>query len=222
MNDNNPGNLNAVKDTAPVEPTNEVSSKFKPVVSEEFTADGGPELSLPEMRRLVRIVLWASLIGVGGWITLPLPLVPITLQSFFIVLAGLVEGPKGGAMASGLYLAAGLLGLPIFAGGLGGPAILLGPTAGFALAFPLVGAISGLASPKRAISNGKAGVSWLVMLGTSFVGGVGTLCFCGFVGLVINTELSPAEALKVVLIFVPGGFIKCMAAASVASSRLFK
>ena len=190
--------------------------------SAELVNEGDAELSLSEMRRLVRTVLWASLIGVGGWITIPLPLVPITLQSFFIVLAGLVEGPKGGAMASGLYLAAGLLGLPIFAGGLGGPAILLGPTAGFALSFPLVGAIAGLVSPQRARARGKAGVSWVVMVGTTFVGGVGLLSLCGFAGLMLNTGLTAAAAFKVVLVFVPGGFIKCMAAASLASSRLFR
>lgn len=184
--------------------------------------ESAPEVSLGEMRQLVRLAIWAALIGVGGWITIPLPLVPISLQTFFVVMAGLVEGPKYGAMATGLYLVAGLLGLPVFAGGVGGPAILLGPTAGFALAFPLAAAVAGLVSPARALKLGKPRPGFFRIFLVSVFGSILLVNFCGFLGFLINTELPAVVAFNVVLAFIPGGLIKCFAAASLASSRFFR
>ncbi len=56
--------------------------------------------------------------------------VPITLQTFAVVLTGLVLGPRRGALALALYVLVGLAGLPIFSGAVGGLGVLAGPSAG--------------------------------------------------------------------------------------------
>ena len=69
---------------------------------------------------------------------------PITLQTFGVILAGLVLGWRRGGLAALLYLALGLVGLPIFAEGTGGVAVLSKPSVGYLLAFPVAAALAGL------------------------------------------------------------------------------
>jgi len=181
--------------------------------------DRGPEPDEPaeapnlaEMLALVRVALWAALIALGGWLSLPVLGVPFSLQTFFVILAGLLEGPKIGASAAGLYLLAGFLGLPVFAGGLGGPAILFRPSAGFALAFPLGAAVAGLAG-----RHSRGRVSFLRALIPALVGGLAIIYAFGYVGLLLNTDLSPEAAALTLLPFLPGDLLKFTAAALLAS-----
>ena len=91
----------------------------------------------------------AALIAVGGYLSLPLGPVPISLQTFFVMTAGVVLGSASGALAAALYLAAGLVGLPVFAGGTAGIAKLLGPTGGFLFSFVPMAMIAGIATRDR-------------------------------------------------------------------------
>lgn len=179
--------------------------------------DNPPEMpDLAEVTALVRVVLWAVLIALGGWLSFPFLGIPVSLQTFFVVLAGLLEGPKLGASAAGLYLLAGLLGLPVFSGGLGGPAILFSPTAGFALAFPLGALVAGRAQttrrPGERLSFARA---YLLAL----VGGVLVVYSFGFLGLMVNTAKAPKAAALILVSLLPFDFIKMAAAALLAARR---
>jgi biotin transport system substrate-specific component len=90
-------------------------------------------------RNLSLAALFAALIAAGTFISIPLPVspVPVVLQNLFCLLAGLALGPVLGAAAVGLYLAAGIIGAPVFAGASGGIARLLGPTGGFLVGYLL-------------------------------------------------------------------------------------
>jgi biotin transport system substrate-specific component len=96
--------------------------------------------------------LFAALIAGGTFVAIPLPFspVPIVLQNLFIVLAGLTLGPVSGAGAAALYLAAGALGVPVFAGAAGGIVHFAGPTGGFLAGYLLAALTAGLiaGSPK--------------------------------------------------------------------------
>jgi len=79
--------------------------------------------------------MFAVLTAVGAYIRIPMPVVPFTLQTMFVLLSGVLLGSRGGALSQVLYLAIGLLGLPVFAGGVGGVQVIFSPTFGFLLGF---------------------------------------------------------------------------------------
>jgi biotin transport system substrate-specific component len=84
-------------------------------------------------------------------IDLPFTPVPITGQTLGVIVLGALYGPRRGALAVAAYLLQGLLGAPVFAGGLSGPAIFLGPTGGYLVGFvpaaAVAGALAGAARP---------------------------------------------------------------------------
>ena len=109
----------------------------------------------------VAIVIGASLfVALCARVTLPLPFtpVPLTLQNFGVLLVGLSLGSRRGFMALVLYLAEGLMGMPVFSpAGPGGIAQLLGPTGGFLLAYPFVAGIAGWVFEEKAGRRGEKG-----------------------------------------------------------------
>ena len=92
--------------------------------------------------------LFAALTAAGTFIAIPLPFspVPIVLQNLFALLSGLILGPALGAAAAGLYLLAGAIGAPVFAGASGGFVHFLGPTGGFLFGYLLAALTAGLAA----------------------------------------------------------------------------
>jgi biotin transport system substrate-specific component len=96
-------------------------------------------------RRTAAIGLGALLVAIAAQVIVPVPFspVPMTLQPLAVLVVGGLLGPVAGAAALGAYLAAGLLGLPVFAGGGSGLLRLLGPTGGYLLAFPFAAAVTG-------------------------------------------------------------------------------
>lgn len=79
--------------------------------------------------------------------------VPITLQTFFAVLAGIVLGSRLGAFSMFVYMMLGLVGAPLFAQFKGGVAVFFSPTFGFILSFILVAYVAGkLVEKKRCLS----------------------------------------------------------------------
>ncbi len=95
------------------------------------------------------LVLAGSIfIGIAAQISIPLPFVPLTLQTLAILIVGLTFGSRLGAITLLAYLAEGFAGLPVFAGGAAGPLVFLGPTAGFLVGFVLTAFIAGLAAER--------------------------------------------------------------------------
>lgn len=115
---------------------------------------------LARLHGLVWTALLAAAVAGGAWISLPIGPVPVSLQPLFVFLAGFVLGPRQGALCVGLYVLAGALGLPVFAGGRAGLGHVLGPTGGYLFGFILSAAACGLAT------GGKGGpLPWLKAAG---------------------------------------------------------
>ena len=76
--------------------------------------------SISQLQMMAYASLLAALTAVGAYIAVPIGPVPIVLQSLFILLSGLLLGSTWGVAGVGIYLLAGALGLPVFAGGAGG------------------------------------------------------------------------------------------------------
>jgi biotin transport system substrate-specific component len=98
------------------------------------------------LRGLLLIVLGALLIAALAQVAIPLPFtpVPITGQTFAVLLVGAALGSKRGLAALSLYSLMGLSGLPVFAGGASGIAYSLGPTLGYLAGFLAAAYIVGL------------------------------------------------------------------------------
>ncbi len=98
-------------------------------------------------------ILWiagfALATAAGARLEIPHEPVPFTLQTFSVLLAGAFLGPRNGAVSQLVYLAAGLLGAPVFAAGSFGLAVLLGPTGGYLLAFPMGALVVGLLTERH-------------------------------------------------------------------------
>ena len=134
--------------------------------------------SARELKRTVYAALMAALMAVGAYIAIPIGPVPIVLQNFFVLLAGLLLGSRWGLASVAVYLFLGACGLPIFAGGAGGIARFAGPTGGYLLGYLpavfLVGLIQertppGWAYDLLALAAGAltvylCGVPWLKMV----------------------------------------------------------
>jgi len=155
--------------------------------------------SLPRLDRRVRdilLVVGGSLCVAGmAQVRIPLPFtpVPITGQTFAVLLVGAVLGARRGAASLVLYLIMGLLGLPFFAGGASGMAYLLGPTGGYLIGFVVAACLVGLMAARgmdRRIPSALlaflageiviylCGVSWLsVFLGIRHAIAAGLLPF---------------------------------------------
>ena len=74
--------------------------------------------------------LFAALTAIGAYIRIPLPYVPLTLQVFFCLLSGILLGARIGLISQVVYIAVGLVGVPVFTSG-GGPGYVLNPTFGY-------------------------------------------------------------------------------------------
>jgi biotin transport system substrate-specific component len=96
--------------------------------------------------RITLTALFAALTAAGTFIAIPLPFspVPIVLQNLFALLSGLILGPALGGASVAVYLIAGAIGAPVFAGATGGFVRFLGPTGGFLAGYLLAAVTAGL------------------------------------------------------------------------------
>lgn len=89
---------------------------------------------MSNIRLLIPAALFAALTAIGAFIKIPLPPVPVSLQTFFVILSGLLLGARYGALSQILYLFIGLIGVPVFVEG-GGILYVLKPTFGYLIGF---------------------------------------------------------------------------------------
>ena len=89
-----------------------------------------------KIKTMIQISLFAVMTAIGARLTIPVPILPFTLQTMFAMLAGLVLGKKKGAASQLLYMLMGLAGIPVFTS-VCGPAALFAPSFGYIIGFVL-------------------------------------------------------------------------------------
>ena len=167
--------------------------------------------------RIVLTIAATEFVALCAHVSLPLPftVVPLTLQTFAVILVGMLFGPVVGFSSMVLYLAEGATGLPVFSPhGLGGIAQLVGPTGGFLVSYPLAAACAGLFTRKVRLSNSNFRngiIAGIVASVPIFV--LGALWISHYQSLGISTSWQLA-----VVPFLPGEVIKITAAAGIFSS----
>ena len=142
-----------------------------------------PLASADALRRVGRISAFVIFTAIGAQLAVRLPYtpVPVTMQTLFVVLSGVVLGPRDGFYAMILYLVAGLAGAPVFAHFSFGPAVIAGPTGGYLLAFPAAALVAG--SIFRLFGRGRLAVLTAALSGTALILVAGTLYLSVFTGL---------------------------------------
>jgi biotin transport system substrate-specific component len=192
--------------------------------------------------QVLRLATANLLLVVCAKIAIPLPftVVPITLQTFGVLLIAVLFGARASALAATLYLLEGALGLPVFQPfGAPGAARLFGPTAGYLLAYPVAAFVTGWLAeripgasvahwlaqdgwnaPREGAgafsgSNVSGGVLGLLVLFTALVPGEALILMGGWAWLAM--PLGPSAALaQGVLPFLPGDLLKMAAVAGIA------
>ncbi len=162
----------------------------------------------------------AVLTGLMAQIRIPLPFtpVPITGQTFAVLLAGILLGRNWGGISMAIYATLGAIGLPWFAGFGGGLAILFGPTGGYIFGFILAALFIGYMSD-RFIKSRNFIPMLLIMLFANFalIHGTGLIQLSIWLNFVKGTSPSFYEILAMgTLPFIAGGLIKVIAAAALA------
>lgn len=159
-------------------------------------------------KSIVLVALTVALTSAGAYIKIPVGPVPITLQTFFVLLSGAVLGPALGAVSMTAYIILGLVGLPVFAGG-GGPQYIFSPTFGFLASFPFASAIVGLILPRdvRELKFHRALVAMLCGTVVVYLAGLPFLAFY------MNVLQGKSLGLKAILMigmlpFLPGDIAK--------------
>jgi biotin transport system substrate-specific component len=161
------------------------------------------------LQPMIYASLFAALMAAGAYLAIPIGPVPIVLQNMFVFLAGLLLGSRWGLASVAVYLLAGIVGLPVFAGGTGGIGRIFGPTGGFLLGYlPVVFLVGRMGErlPRRMV--------WDV---AAMITGAMVLYACGVSWLAGVTGLPVGKALALGMApFLPGDALKIAAAGMIA------
>ena len=157
---------------------------------------------LQKSRNIAYSAAFIGLISLGAWVSLPFFPVPLTLQTLFVLLAGMVL-KRFAVIPVSLYVVLGALGLPVFHSGVAGFGILLGPTGGYLFGFIGAALVVGLAYEYPSPSLRICGI----------LAGTGIIYACGIAWLMFSVGAGLIPAVTAGLLpFIPGEVVKMYAA----------
>lgn len=169
----------------------------------------------PKTKGLALSASFAVLLGIFSLVSIPLPfdVVPITLQVLGVYLILSLLGPYYGTLSCVIYLMFGAIGLPVFHGGTSGISIILGPTGGYLVSFPIATLVGGSVSKTVA----KTRKSDLFRVSTGFAVSLVIIYTMGTFWLMEYLHLSFEEALVLgTLPFIGFDILKAIVAAPIA------
>lgn len=187
----------------------------EPVLSMDASVSNPPHVSIASVwwpsrgeslaaarRAMVLAAFGVALLAVSAKINLPLPYVPMTLQTLVVLMIGAVYGWRLGTLTIIAYLAVGALGLPVFAGPVGGLKPLTGATAGFLFGFVIASFIAGWFSER---GWDRSMVRMFVAMAIGHI----VIMAMGFIWLAYGMKLGAEKAWLVgVMPFLAGALVK--------------
>lgn len=173
------------------------------------TLMGAALAPLDSTRSAGLVIVFSLFIAAAAQFAIYIGPIPITGQSFAVLLTGALLGPRMGAAAVIAYLIEGAAGMPFFAGGGSGVARFFGPTGGYLLAFPAAAYVTGT------FAEHGWDKQYLSAVAAMAIGSV-VILFGGWVWFTVTTMTLPDVAFKMtVWPFLPGDVIKIALAAAV-------
>ena len=158
-------------------------------------------------RELSLVALFAALSGIGAFIRIPIPHVPLTLQTLMVMFSGIILGGRLAALSQLVYILVGLLGIPILAYG-GGPGYILQPTFGYLLGFVLGAYVIGSLTEKRE-TLGRGFLLLALLSGTVAIYLPGVSVLYLNLNIIQQKTISLITAVKVGLLLpLPGDILK--------------
>jgi biotin transport system substrate-specific component len=157
----------------------------------------------------VTIVLGAALTALAAQVALPVPgsPVPVTGQTFAVLLTAAALGPARGLAAQGLYLVLGAVGLPVFAGEAHGPGVIFGATGGYLVGFLVAALITGYGA-RHGADRSPVRTLLLFALASASIYLIGTAWLCLDTGMPVSAGIAAG-----VTPFIPGDVVKALLAA---------
>ena len=131
--------------------------------------------------KAVLIIFGSLLLAISAQFKIPLYPVPVTGQTLVVLLIGITYGPSLGAATIVVYLVQGAVGLPVFAGGSGGSAVLLGPTGGYLFGFLMAAIVMGYLA-KRGMGCSIISTVFAMLIGNVVIYLCGVAWLANFIG----------------------------------------
>lgn len=154
------------------------------------------------LRAAVLVAFGSALMALSAKVSLPLPYVPMTLQTLVVLMIGAAYGWRLGSATMIAYLAEGALGLPVFAGPAGGIAPLIGPTAGYLFGFIAAAFLTGWLAERGWDRN-------VMLLFAAMAVGHVVILAAGFGWLAFGLGLGAAKAWQVGIVpFIAASLVK--------------
>ena len=140
-----------------------------------------PSAATSAVTKAALVVFGSLLLAVSAQFKIPLYPVPVTGQTLVVLLIGMTYGPRLGGITIAAYLFEGAIGLPVFAGGAAGVAVLMGPTAGYLFGFLLAATAMGYLAER---GTGRTVVSTIaaMVIGNCVIYLCGALWLANFIG----------------------------------------
>jgi biotin transport system substrate-specific component len=177
---------------------------------EERRSRAGRWLATGDLARVGVFAALIAVLGLPGAFNIFGNAVPITLQTFGVMLAGAILGSRRGALAVAVLLVLVAAGLPLLAGGRGGLGAFTAPSAGF-----LIGWLPGAAVTGWIVERGGRSPGFVRLLAACAIGGMAVVYLVGIPVQAAVTGLSLTAAAGLTAVFLPGDVLKVVLAAIV-------
>lgn len=163
------------------------------------------------IRDITHIGIFTALTAIGAFISLPIGPVPITLQSFFILMSGIILGSKKAILSQIVYLLLGLAGLPIFAGFSGGLQTIVKPSFGFLIGYIIAAYCVGIFMENKSKTTKNLIIA--VTMGTLIIYAFGLPYMYYVLNIMLSSNFNIMKILKIgMLVFIPGDTLKAVIA----------
>lgn len=160
----------------------------------------------PLVLKITAVMLGSVFLSVSSWMEVPMVPIPMTMQTYAVALVGALYGWRLGTVTVLAWLAQGMLGFPVLAGGLAGPPHFVGPSGGFLAGFVLAAAVVGLLA-ERGWTSGLVRGTVAILVGNALILVVGWIWLAWLIGpgRALASGVTPfllGEALKALLVSV--------------------